>query len=240
MDDEEVASHIVDAAVRIHKALGPGLLESAYVAALQIEFTDRRVRHECEIPIQGSYLGRPLGVVYRADVLVEGQVLIEVKSVRVLEPIHVAQLLSYLRLGQWRFGFLLNFNAPLHLIAGFRGKLATARGTIVNVTSGLAIAPRAGGPVYSATKAGLRSLTLGLRPTLAKQGIHLIEALPPVVDTAMTVARSGGKMSAAECARQIVAAIEHDRDEANVGQTKVLRAVYSLSPALARRIMLRF
>jgi uncharacterized oxidoreductase len=135
----------------------------------------------------------------------------------------------------------LNLNAPLHLMAAFRERLAAAKGTIVNVTSGLAIAPRAGGPVYCATKAGLRSLTLGLRPTYKALGIHLIEALPPVVDTAMTAARPAkGKMSAPDCAAEIVAAIEQDRDEANVGMVKLLRRVYSVSPALARRIMLRF
>lgn len=135
----------------------------------------------------------------------------------------------------------LNLNAPLHLMAAFRDRLAAAKGTIVNVTSGLAIAPRAGGPVYCATKAGLRSLTLGLRPTYKLLGIHLIEALPPVVDTAMTAARPAkGKMSASACAAEIVTAIERDRDEANIGMVQLLRRVYSVSPALARRIMLRF
>lgn len=135
----------------------------------------------------------------------------------------------------------LNLNAPLHLMAGFRDRLATVGGTIVNVTSGLAIAPRAGGPVYCATKAGLRSLTLALRPTYKRLGVHLIEALPPVVDTAMTAARPAkGKMSARECAAEIIAGIEADRDEVNVGQVKLLRRVYSVSPTLARRIMLRF
>ncbi len=135
----------------------------------------------------------------------------------------------------------LNLNAPLHLMAAFRDRLAAANGTVVNVTSGLAIAPRAGGPVYCATKAGLRSLTMALRPTYKALGIHVIEALPPVVDTAMTASRPAkGKMSAAACAAEILDAIERDRDEANVGMVKMLRRVYSISPALARRVMLRF
>lgn len=134
----------------------------------------------------------------------------------------------------------LNLHAPLHLMAAFRDRLAAAKGTIVNVTSGLAIAPRAGGPVYCATKAGLRSLTLALRPSYAQLGIHLIEALPPVVETAMTASRSGKKMSAAACAAEMVRGIERDADEVNVGQVKLLRAVYSVSPALARRILIRF
>lgn len=134
----------------------------------------------------------------------------------------------------------LNLNAPLHLMAGFIDKLRAAKGTVVNVTSGLAIAPRAGGPVYCATKAGLRSATQAIRATLKPVGVHVVEALPPVVETAMTAARSGAKMPARECARQIVAGIEHDRDEINVGQVKLLQTVHSISPALARRIMLRF
>jgi GxxExxY protein len=113
MNDEKIASHVVDAAVRIHKALGPGLLESAYMAALQIELVGRGLRHEREVAIHGSYLGRPLGVVYRADILVEERVLVEVKAVQSIEPVHLAQVLSYLRLGEWRLGLLINFNTPL-------------------------------------------------------------------------------------------------------------------------------
>ncbi len=113
MSEDETAAQIVDAAVAIHKALGPGLLESAYVAALQIEFSARGIGWESEVPIVAFYLGKPLGVVYRADLLIDNRVLIEVKSVAGLEPVHTAQLLSYLRLGQWRLGLLLNFNSPL-------------------------------------------------------------------------------------------------------------------------------
>lgn len=136
----------------------------------------------------------------------------------------------------------LNLNAPMHLI----GKLLPAMLTrpeaaIVNVTSGLAIAPRAGGPVYCASKAGLRSFTQSLRHNLRDSNVHVIEALPPVVDTAMTRGRvSGNKMSARECAAQIVDAIESNKAEANVGIVKLLQLVHSISPALARRIMIKF
>ena len=111
--DDEVAAQIVDAAVSIHKYLGPGLLESAYAAALQIEFDERGMICEREVPILARYHDRPLGVVYRADLLVESRVLVEVKAVLGPKPLHVAQLLSYLRLGSWRLGLLLNFNSPL-------------------------------------------------------------------------------------------------------------------------------
>lgn len=136
----------------------------------------------------------------------------------------------------------LNLNAPLHLIGHFLpGLLQRPEAVIVNVTSGLAIAPRAGGPVYCATKAGLRSFTQSLRHNLRDTNVHVIEALPPVVDTAMTRGRvNGKKMSATACAAQIVDAITTNANEANVGMVKLLRLMYSISPALARRIMIKF
>lgn len=135
----------------------------------------------------------------------------------------------------------LNLNAPIHLAALLTPQLKTrAAAVLVNVTSGLAIAPRAGGPVYCATKAGLRSFTKAIRHQLKGSNVTVIEALPPVVDTAMTADRSGGKMSAEACARQIVNAIERGKTEANVGQVKLLKLVHSLSPRLAEAIMIRF
>lgn len=134
-----------------------------------------------------------------------------------------------------------NLNAPIRLIVALLPRLkARPEAAIVNVTSGLAIAPRAGGPVYCATKAGLRSYTMALRKQLEDTNVHVIEALPPVVETQMTAARSGKKMPPQECARQILHAIEHDRAEANVGMVKLLRLVESISPALARKVMIRF
>ena len=135
----------------------------------------------------------------------------------------------------------LNLTAPIHLATRLLPTLRARPGAmIVNVTSGLAIAPRGASPIYCATKAALRSYSMALRAQLKGSGVHVVEVLPPVVETRMTAGRSGGKMPAAECARQAVAAMEAGRDEANVGQVKLLRFVYSLSPALARRVMLRF
>ncbi len=135
----------------------------------------------------------------------------------------------------------LNFNAPLHLIGHMlEGLKARPEACIVNVTSGLAIAPRAGGPVYCASKAALRSFTQALRFNLKGSKVHVVEALPPVVETAMTAGRQGSKMSPAECARQIITAIEGNKAEANVGMVKILQLVHSVSPALARTIMIRF
>lgn len=135
----------------------------------------------------------------------------------------------------------LNLNAPIHLITALMSMLKSrGQAMIVNVTSGLAIAPRAGGPVYCATKSALRSYSQALRYQLSGAGVHVLEALPPVVETKLTAGRGNRKMPAEECARQIVSAMEDDADEANVGMVKLLQLVHSISPALARRIMLRF
>ena len=134
-----------------------------------------------------------------------------------------------------------NLSAPIRLITALLPRLrARPQAAIINVTSGLAIAPNTASSVYCASKAGLRSYTMALRAQLAGENIKVIEALPPVVDTQMTADRKTSKMPPQECALQIIAALENGSDEANVGMVKVLRAVYSLSPALARSIMRRF
>lgn len=135
----------------------------------------------------------------------------------------------------------LNLLAPIRLIAELMPVLrARPRAMIVNVTSGLAIAPSAGAPVYCATKAALRSYTQSLRAQLAGTSIHVLEALPPVVDTAMTATRGGSKMTPQACAAAIVSAIERDADEANVGLVRVLKAVHQIAPWLARRMLIGF
>lgn len=134
-----------------------------------------------------------------------------------------------------------NLSAPIRLITALLPRLrARPEAAIINVTSGLAIAPNTASSVYCASKAGLRSYTMALRAQLAGDHIHVIEALPPVVDTQMTADRDMSKMPPQECARQIIAALENNRPEANVGMVKLLRAVYSLSPALGRSVMRRF
>ncbi|MGB3471038.1 MAG: SDR family NAD(P)-dependent oxidoreductase [Erythrobacter sp.] len=134
-----------------------------------------------------------------------------------------------------------NLTAPIRLIVGLMDHLtAKPEAAIVNVTSGLAIAPAARQPVYCATKAALRFYTLALREQLKDTGVHVVEALPPVVDTQMNDGRATKKMPPSECARQIKVAIEKNRDEANIGMTKALRVADSISPALAKRITLGF
>ena len=134
-----------------------------------------------------------------------------------------------------------NLNAPIRLITALVERMkARPEAAIVNVTSGLAIAPAARQPVYCATKSGLRFYTLALREQLEQTDIQVIEALPPVVDTQMNSGNPMKKMPAEECARQIVAALEKGRDEANIGMTRALRVAESISPSLARSITLKF
>lgn len=135
----------------------------------------------------------------------------------------------------------LNLNAPIRLITALLpGLRARPEAMIVNVTSGLAIAPNTRSAVYCATKAALKSFSQSLRAQLQGSRVHVLEALPPVVETSMTVDNPHKKMPAAECARQIVAAMTANRAEANVGMTRVLAAVHNTAPWLARRIMLRY
>lgn len=134
----------------------------------------------------------------------------------------------------------LNLAAPIRLITGLIEALkARPAAAIVNVTSGYAIAPSASTPVYCATKAGLRSFTLALRHQLKDTNVAVIEALPALVDTPMTAdVTATSKMSPQDCAAAIVGAILKGQSEANIGQVKILRALYALSPALARRLVL--
>ena len=136
--------------------------------------------------------------------------------------------------------YYLNLQAPTQLIARLMPRLkARGEAMVVNVTSGLAVAPSMAA-VYCASKAGLRSYTQAIRAQLKGTGVRVIEALPPLVDTQMTAGRGQNKMSPQECARQIVAGMESGRETINVGMVKVLQLVHSISPALARSIMLRF
>ena len=110
MDIEEVGRQIVDSAIKIHRALGPGLLESAYQYCLAYELRQRGLKVEIEAPQPVFYDGQRLDVGYRLDMLVENCVIIENKAVEQLLPIHEAQLLTYLKLRHSWLGFLINWN----------------------------------------------------------------------------------------------------------------------------------
>ncbi|MBS0209800.1 MAG: GxxExxY protein [Planctomycetes bacterium] len=109
----QVSSVIVDAALKVHRALGPGLLESAYEACLAYELRSRGCRVDTQLPQPVVYGDIKLDVGYRIDLLVDDCVIVELKAVDRLLPIHEAQLLSYLKMSGRRLGLLINFNTGL-------------------------------------------------------------------------------------------------------------------------------
>jgi len=113
MTENEIAQQIVDAAFKIHSRLGPGLLESAYQAILIYELEKRGLCVEAEKPVPVVYEGVKLDTGFRADLVVENKVIIELKSIEQIAPVHKKQLLTYLRLADKRLGLLINFGAPL-------------------------------------------------------------------------------------------------------------------------------
>lgn len=112
-DIEEVAGIVVDAALQLHRGLGPGLLESVYEAVLAsiLEQQGLRVERQKSVPIH--YQGIDLDEGFRLDLLVDGQLIVELKSVENIHPVHPKQLLTYLRLMNLSLGLLINFGAPL-------------------------------------------------------------------------------------------------------------------------------
>jgi GxxExxY protein len=113
VDIEQVGRQIVDASIKVHRALGPGLLESAYQTCLAYELRKRGLRVDCEVLLPLAYDGVKIDAGYRIDILVEDRVIIENKTVEKLMPVHQAQLLTYLKLRDCRLGFLLNWNVSL-------------------------------------------------------------------------------------------------------------------------------
>ena len=106
----EVSGQVVDAAIKVHTALGPGLLESAYEACLMHELEKRGLKTERQVGLPVEYDGVRIDVGYRLDLLVDNQVIVELKAVERLTRVHEAQLLSYLKLGGIHVGLLINFN----------------------------------------------------------------------------------------------------------------------------------
>ena len=109
----KITEAIIGAAIEVHRALGPGLLESAYVACLVYELIQRGYKVLQQVPLPLIYKDVKLDCGYRLDLLINDVVIVEVKSVERLEPIHEAQLLSYLRLADCKVGLLINFNVKL-------------------------------------------------------------------------------------------------------------------------------
>ncbi len=110
---DRATGQVVDAAIRVHSALGPGLLESAYAACLAHEPRMRRMSVQTQLPLPVVYRGIRLEIGYRIDLLVGGAVIVDVEAVARLLPIHEAQSLSYLRPSGHRVGLLINFHVPM-------------------------------------------------------------------------------------------------------------------------------
>ena len=119
----KLTEQIIGAAIHVHRALGPGLLESAYEACLHQELVTRGLRVERQKPLPLVYGDVALDCVYRMDMLVEDAVVVEVKSVTKLDRVHEAQMLSYLKLSQKCIGLLINFNVMVLTETGIKRRV---------------------------------------------------------------------------------------------------------------------
>ena len=113
VDLQELGKTIIGAAIEVHRELGPGLLESSYERCLVHELGLRGIDAERQRPQPISYKGLELEEGYRIDILVKGNVVLELKAVESINNLHIAQLLTYLKLGGWKLGLLMNFNVPV-------------------------------------------------------------------------------------------------------------------------------
>lgn len=125
MDKEKlnrISGIILDCSIEVHKNLGPGLLESVYEICLFKELRNRNLFVERQVALPVVYKGETLDADFRVDLLVEHEIIVELKSVEILLPVHEAQLLTYMKLMDKHLGLLINFNVP-KLIDGFRRKV---------------------------------------------------------------------------------------------------------------------
>jgi len=122
MELNRITEQIIGAAIEVHKVLGPGLLESSYEECLCRELSLRDIPFERQKPLAVEYKGCKLDCGYRLDLLVAEAVVVEIKACQAIEPIHEAQLLTYLKLGRWKIGLLINFNVPV-LKEGIRRRI---------------------------------------------------------------------------------------------------------------------
>jgi GxxExxY protein len=108
-----ISKRIIGAAIEVHKQLGPGLLESTYEQCLAHEFSLQKIAYRKQLPVPLKYKGYPIDCSYRLDFLVEEKVVLEIKAIDTILPVHQAQVLTYLKIGGWRLGLLINFHVPL-------------------------------------------------------------------------------------------------------------------------------
>ena len=119
MDIEQIGSEIVDSAIKVHRALGPGLLESAYQECLSYELRQRGLQVSCEVILPVIYEEIEIDAGYRIDMLIEDSVIVENKTVECILPVHRAQVLTYLKMKDVRLGYLLNWYVP-KMVDGIR------------------------------------------------------------------------------------------------------------------------
>lgn len=117
--ENQISAIVLDAAIAVHTALGPGLLESAYQACLAYELNSRGLKVQAQVPLPISYRGVLVDAAYRLDLVIDDLVIVELKATERLIPIHEAQLLSYLKLSGKRLGLLINFHV-LRLRDGYK------------------------------------------------------------------------------------------------------------------------
>ena len=113
MTENDIATKIIGVAIELHKKLGPGLLESAYESALAFDLKEAGLNVERQVPMPFIYKDVNLETGYKLDLIVENLVIVEIKSVEALVPVHFAQLLTYLKLSNLKLGLLINFNTKL-------------------------------------------------------------------------------------------------------------------------------
>lgn len=113
MHENEISRFVVDAAFQIHKSLGPGLLESVYEEVMWYELTERGLQLKRQQGIPVFYNNIKMDIGFRADIIIENKVIIELKSLETIAPVHQKQLLTYLRLTNMKLGLLINFNVNL-------------------------------------------------------------------------------------------------------------------------------
>lgn len=113
MQFDALSHQVIGLAIEVHKELGPGLLESVYEQCLSFELNQMKVPHQCQVDVPISYKGHRLRQSYRIDLLVNKQLIIELKAVDKIQGIHKAQILTYMKLMQVKTGLLINFNEPI-------------------------------------------------------------------------------------------------------------------------------
>ena len=113
MEFDELSNVVIGCAIEVHRGLGAGLLESAYERCLSYELSAKKIKHEVQSELPVEYKGMRLDGGYRVDLLVEGRLILELKSVAKLLPIHETQMLTYMRLANVKTGLLINFNVAL-------------------------------------------------------------------------------------------------------------------------------